>query len=80
MFQENYHKYDGFIILHGTDTLAYTASALSFMLDGLQKPVIVTGAQVIITILLIVIVLIYDSTLCFLILISLSLRKIFQQV
>ncbi|KAF2881604.1 hypothetical protein ILUMI_24547 [Ignelater luminosus] len=44
--EENYCKYDGFVILHGTDTLAYTASALSFMLDGLQKPVIVTGAQI----------------------------------
>ena len=38
-------EYDGFVILHGTDTMAYTASALSFLLDGLQKPVILTGAQ-----------------------------------
>ena len=42
----NYHKYDGFIILHGTDTMAYTASALSFMLENLAKPVIVTGSQI----------------------------------
>jgi L-asparaginase len=44
--QSNYHKYDGFIILHGTDTMAYTASALSFMLENLGKPVIVTGSQI----------------------------------
>jgi L-asparaginase len=43
---ENYDKYDGFIILHGTDTMAYTASALSFMLEDLTKPVIVTGSQI----------------------------------
>ncbi|WBA09955.1 asparaginase [Salinivibrio kushneri] len=43
---ENYHKYDGFVILHGTDTMAYTASALSFMLENLEKPVIVTGSQI----------------------------------
>lgn len=42
---DNYDKYDGFVILHGTDTMAYTASALSFMLDGLSKPVVLTGAQ-----------------------------------
>ena len=42
---ENYDKYDGFVILHGTDTMAYTASALSFLLDNLSKPVILTGAQ-----------------------------------
>lgn len=41
----NYAKHDGFVILHGTDTMAYTASALSFMLVGLNKPVILTGAQ-----------------------------------
>ncbi|CAH1998532.1 unnamed protein product [Acanthoscelides obtectus] len=41
-----YESYDGFIILHGTDTLAFTASALSFMLEGLRKPVIVTGSQI----------------------------------
>lgn len=38
--------YDGFVVLHGTDTMAYTASALSFMLEGLRKPVIVTGSQI----------------------------------
>lgn len=44
--KDNYHAYDGFIILHGTDTMAYTASALSFMFDGLTKPIIVTGSQI----------------------------------
>lgn len=43
---EHYEDYDGFIILHGTDTMAYTSSALSFMLQGLSKPVIVTGSQI----------------------------------
>merc|ERR1719193_2078256 len=42
----NYTKYDAFIVLHGTDTMAYTASALSFMLENLGKPVILTGAQI----------------------------------
>lgn len=42
---DNYKKYDGFLILHGTDTMSYTASALSFMLKGLTKPVILTGSQ-----------------------------------
>ena len=42
---ENYDLYDGFVILHGTDTMAYTASALSFMLENLSKPVILTGSQ-----------------------------------
>ncbi|TXY29354.1 asparaginase [Vibrio mimicus] len=42
----NYDKYDGFVILHGTDTMAYTASALSFMFENLDKPVIVTGSQI----------------------------------
>ena len=42
---ENYEHYDGFVILHGTDTMAYTASALSFMLENLSKPVILTGSQ-----------------------------------
>ena len=42
---KNYDKYDGFVILHGTDTMAYTASALSFMLENLSKPVILTGSQ-----------------------------------
>lgn len=41
----NYEQYDGFVILHGTDTMAFTASALSFMLEGLTKPVILTGSQ-----------------------------------
>lgn len=40
-----YNSYDGFVILHGTDTMAYTASALSFMLQNLTKPVILTGSQ-----------------------------------
>lgn len=44
--EERYDDYAGFVVLHGTDTLAYTASALSYMLDGLGKPVIVTGSQV----------------------------------
>lgn len=42
----HYDDYDGFVVLHGTDTMAYTASALSFMLRGLSKPVILTGAQI----------------------------------
>ncbi|MDH6535691.1 asparaginase [Parabacteroides sp. 52] len=42
---ENYSLYDGFVILHGTDTMSYTASALSFMLENLSKPVILTGSQ-----------------------------------
>lgn len=41
----NYNQYDGFVVLHGTDTMSYTASALSFMLQGLKKPVILTGSQ-----------------------------------
>ncbi len=45
LIYENYEKYDGFVILHGTDTMAYSASALSFMLDNLSKPVIFTGSQ-----------------------------------
>lgn len=44
--EENYKKYDGFVILHGTDTMAYTASALSFMLENLNKTVVVTGSQI----------------------------------
>ena len=43
--QENYCDYDGFVILHGTDTMSFTASALSFMLENLSKPVILTGSQ-----------------------------------
>lgn len=42
---EHYHDYDGFVVLHGTDTMAFTASALSFMLENLSKPVILTGSQ-----------------------------------
>lgn len=42
---QNYDNYDGFVVLHGTDTMSYTASALSFMLEGLTKPVILTGSQ-----------------------------------
>ncbi len=45
IIHENYQKYDGFVVLHGSDTMAYTASALSFMLKGLDKPVILTGSQ-----------------------------------
>ena len=43
---KNYEKYDGFVVLHGTDTMAYTASALSFILHGLEKPVVLTGSQI----------------------------------
>lgn len=43
--KDNYDAYDGFVVLHGTDTMAYTASALSFMIDNLEKPVIFTGSQ-----------------------------------
>ncbi len=42
---DNYTNYDGFVVLHGSDTMAYTASALSFMLENLSKPVILTGSQ-----------------------------------
>ena len=45
LIKDRYEDYDGFIILHGTDTMSYSASALSFMLDGLTKPVIFTGSQ-----------------------------------
>lgn len=45
LIETQYDQYDSFVILHGTDTMAYTASALSFMLGGLNKPVILTGAQ-----------------------------------
>jgi len=47
VFQQAYELYDGFVVLHGTDTLAYTASALSFMFENLGKTIIITGAQVI---------------------------------
>ena len=42
---DNYHDYDGFVVLHGTDTMAFAASALSFMLENLSKPVVLTGSQ-----------------------------------
>ena len=45
LIRDRYEQYDGFIVLHGTDTMAYSASALSFMLDHLRKPVIFTGSQ-----------------------------------
>lgn len=45
IIEANYESYDGFVILHGSDTMAYTASALSFMLENLGKPVILTGSQ-----------------------------------
>lgn len=45
MIQENYDEFDGFVILHGSDTMAYTASALSFMIENLNKPVVLTGSQ-----------------------------------
>ena len=45
VIRKNYEDYDGFVVLHGTDTMAYTASALSFMFENLDKPVIITGSQ-----------------------------------
>lgn len=45
IIEKNYDQYDGFVILHGTDTMSFTASALSFMLEDLMKPVILTGSQ-----------------------------------
>ncbi len=45
VISDNYAEYDGFVVLHGTDTMAYTASALSYMLENLTKPVIFTGSQ-----------------------------------
>jgi len=45
IIRNNYKKYDGFVILHGSDTMSFTASALSFMLENLSKPVILTGSQ-----------------------------------
>lgn len=45
IIEENYSKYDGFIVLHGSDTMSYSASALSFMLENLSKPVVFTGSQ-----------------------------------
>lgn len=44
--EQNYDDYDSFVILHGTDTMAYTASALSFMLENLKKTVVLTGMQI----------------------------------
>ena len=45
IIEENYENYDGFVVLHGTDTMSYSASVLSFMLENLNKPVIFTGSQ-----------------------------------
>lgn len=45
LIEDNYDQFDGFVVLHGTDTMAYTASALSFMLENISKPVILTGSQ-----------------------------------
>ena len=45
IIEENYSKFDGFVVLHGSDTMSYSASALSFMLEDLAKPVIFTGSQ-----------------------------------
>lgn len=45
VIEDNYEKYDGFVVLHGSDTMSYTASALSFILENLNKPVILTGSQ-----------------------------------
>ena len=45
IIERRYDEYDGFVILHGTDTMAYTASALSFMFKNLSKPIILTGSQ-----------------------------------
>jgi L-asparaginase len=45
IIEENYDKFDGFVILHGSDTMSYSASALSFMLENLKKPVVFTGSQ-----------------------------------
>lgn len=46
MLIDNWDRYDGFVVLHGTDTMAYTAAALSYMLQGCNKPVILTGSQI----------------------------------
>jgi L-asparaginase len=45
IIEENYEKYDGFVVLHGSDTMAYSASVLSFLLENLNKPVVFTGSQ-----------------------------------
>lgn len=46
LIRDNYPRYDGFVVLHGTDTMSYTASAMSFMLENLSKPVVFTGSQI----------------------------------
>lgn len=46
LIRDNYDRYDGFVVLHGTDTMSYTSSALSFMLENLAKPVVFTGSQI----------------------------------
>ncbi|MBQ8307569.1 MAG: asparaginase [Alistipes sp.] len=46
LIRENYARYDGFVVLHGTDTMSYSASALSFLLENLAKPVVFTGSQI----------------------------------
>lgn len=46
LIRGNYERYDGFVVLHGTDTMSYTASALSFLLENLAKPVVFTGSQI----------------------------------
>jgi 60kDa lysophospholipase len=46
MIKDSYNKYDAFMVLHGTDTMAYSASMLSFMMENLNKPVIFTGSQI----------------------------------
>ena len=46
IIRDNYARYDGFVVLHGTDTMSYTASALSFLLENLAKPVVFTGSQI----------------------------------
>ena len=43
--EENYDRYDGFVITHGTDTMAYTAAALSYLIQYSQKPIVITGSQ-----------------------------------
>ncbi|MBO4607752.1 MAG: asparaginase, partial [Prevotella sp.] len=45
IIEREYERYDGFVVLHGTDTMAYTASALSFMFKNLAKPIVLTGSQ-----------------------------------
>ena len=45
IIKENYDKYDGFIVTHGTDTMAYTASAISYLIQDSRKPIVFTGSQ-----------------------------------